>query len=320
VELEEFHRVRRQVLSLYRQGRYGEALQAALAAKESFPEKEGEVSFWIACLFCRLGDPEGGLEILQEALERGHWWGERSLLNDPDLEPIRKRLEFKRLLEVCKERQKAAQAQAKPDLLLLPPKRRGEKFPLLIALHWFGGTAQAFAPYWEVAREQGFLLAVPQSSQVESEGGFGWTDRERARKELAAHWEKLKSEKRVDPKRVILAGASQGGALAMELALSGEPIPVLGFIAVVPAIRDPRGLAELAKGAVKRGVRGMVITGEYDHFRSTAEAFHAYAQEAGLRCTLEVVPGLGHDFPDDFPSRLGKALRFLLAGESFHED
>jgi acetyl esterase/lipase len=155
---------------------------------------------------------------------------------------------------------------------------------------------------------------------VESEDGFGWTDRERARKELAAHWEKLKSEKRVDPKRVIIAGASQGGALAMELALSGEPIPVLGFIAVVPAIRDPRGLAELAKGAAKRGVRGMVITGEYDHFRSTAEAFYTYAQEAGLRCTLEVVPGLGHDFPDGFPSTLDKALRFLLAGESFHED
>jgi dienelactone hydrolase len=320
VELEEFHRVRGQVLSLYRQGRYGEALQAALAAKESFPEKEGEVSFWIACLFCRLGDPEGGLKILQEALERGHWWGERSLLNDPDLEPIRKRPEFKRLLEVCKERQKAAQAQAKPDLLLLPPKRRGEKFPLLIALHWVGGTAQAFVPYWEVAREHGFLLAVPQSSQVESEGGFGWTDRERARKELAAHWEKLKSEKRVDPKRVILAGASQGGALAMELALSGEPIPVLGFIAVVPAIRDPRGLAELAKRSSKaRGKRN----GHYWGVRSLSfycRSFLSYAQEAGLRCTLEVVPGLGHDFPDDFPSRLGKALRFLLAGESSHED
>jgi hypothetical protein len=35
---------------------------------------------------------------------------------------------------------------------------------------------------------------------------------------------------------------------------------------------------------------------------------------------LEVVPRLGHDFPDDFPSTLDKALRFLLAGESFHED
>jgi acetyl esterase/lipase len=133
---------------------------------------------------------------------------------------------------------------------------------------------------------------------------------------LAAHWEKLKSEKRVDPKRVILAGASQGGTLAIELALAGEPIPALGFIAVVPAIHDPKGLAGLAK----RGVRGMVITGEYDHFRFTAEAFHAYAQEAGLRCMLEVVPEVGHDFPDDFPLRLDKALRFLLAGESSHED
>jgi tetratricopeptide (TPR) repeat protein len=97
VELEKFHRVRGQVFLSYRRGHYREALEAALAAKERFPEKEGETSYWLACLLCRLGDLEGGLKTLQEALERGHWWGERSLLNDPDLEPIRDRPEFKRL-------------------------------------------------------------------------------------------------------------------------------------------------------------------------------------------------------------------------------
>jgi len=320
MEPEKFHRVRGQVFLFYRRGRYREALEAALAAKERFPEKEGEASFWIACLLCRLGDVGGGLKTLQEALEQGHWWGEHSLLKDPDLEPIRDRPEFKRLLEVCKKRQQVAQAQAKPDLLLLLSKRKREKSPLLIAFHWFGGTAQVFAPYWEAAQDHGFLVAVPQSSQVVSEDGFGWTDREWARREVAAHWERLKSEEGVDPNQVILAGASQGGALAIELALAGELIPALGFIAVVPAIHDPQGLAELAKEAAKRGVTGLVITGEHDHFRSATEAFSAQAQEAGLKCELQIVPELGHDFPEDFPSRLGDGLRFLLSEEGLHED
>lgn len=320
MEPEKFYRVRGQVFLLYRRGRYREALEAALAAKERFPEKEGEITFWIACLLCRLGDGEGGLKTLQKALERGHWWGEHSLLKDPDLEPIQDRLEFKKLLEVCKKRQQAAQAKAKPELLLLTPKRKREKSPLLIALHWFGGTAQAFASYWEVAEEYGFLVAVPQSSQVVSEEGFGWSDKELAQRELTAHWERLKSEEGVDLNQVILAGASQGGALAIELALVGEPIPALGFIAVVPAIHDPQRLAELAKEAAKRGVTGLVITGEHDHFRSAAQAFSAQAQEAGLKCELQVVPQLGHDFPDDFPSRLGDGLRFLLSEEGPHED
>jgi len=224
------------------------------------------------------------------------------------------------LLEVCKKRQQAAQAKAKPELLLLTPKRKREKSPLLIVLHWFGGTAQAFAPYWEVAQEYGFLVAIPQSSQVVSEEGFGWSDKELARRELAAHWERLKSEEGVDPNQVILAGASQGGTLAIELALTGEPISALGFIAVVPAIHDPQRLAELAKEVAKQGVKGLVITGEHDHFRSAARAFSAQAQEAGLSCELQVVPELGHDFPEDFPSRLGEGLHLLLAKEGLHED
>lgn len=97
-----FDRVRGQVLEFYRQGYYREALEVALVAKGRFPEKEGEVSWWIACLTRRLGNVDGALEILREALRAGPWWGEY-FLNDPDLEPLR-------------ERQRAAQVQARARL------------------------------------------------------------------------------------------------------------------------------------------------------------------------------------------------------------
>ncbi len=32
----------------------------------------------------------------------------------------------------------------------------------------------------------------------------------------------------------------------------------------------------------------------------------------GVSCQLEVVPGIGHEFPDDFGGRLRSGLRFLL--------
>lgn len=316
----DFHRVRRQVFKFYGQGCYREALEVARAAKGRFPGKEGEIMWWIACLTCRLGNGEGALKILQEALRAGHWWGEYFLLNDPDLEPLRGRPEFKEILEVSKERQRAAQARARPRLLFLPPKARQGKSPLLIALHWAGETAEAFAPYWERARDLGFSVAIPQSSQVMREDGFGWNDGDLARRELAAHWEKLTREEQVDPKQVFIAGASQGGWLAIEIALARAPIPARGFIAVIPAIRDIQKLAEQAKEAAKRGVRGVIITGEHDHFRSAVEDFFSQARNLGLRCELQVVRGLGHDFPDDFPARLGEALRFLLSEEGRDED
>lgn len=153
MEQKGFHQVRREVLELHRQGRYQEALETALRARSRFPEKEGEASYRIACFKCRLGEAEEALHVLLEALEKGRWWGEHWLRNDPDLEPIRGRPEFSWVMEVSKERQRAAQAQAKPELLVLPPEAGKERSPLLIALHGFGGSAEGFAPYCEAARK-----------------------------------------------------------------------------------------------------------------------------------------------------------------------
>lgn len=63
----------------------------------------------------------------------------------------------------------------------------------------------------------------------------------------------------------------------------------------------------------------VIITGEHDHFRSAVEDFFSQAWTFGLRCELQVVRGLGHDFPDDFLA-LGEALRFLFSKEGRHED
>jgi acetyl esterase/lipase len=106
----------------------------------------------------------------------------------------------------------------------------------------------------------------------------------------------------------------RSGQLAIELALAGELILAKGFIAVVPAIRDPEDLTCRAKGAAGRGVQGWILTGEreHDHFRSRAESFCTQAQAVGLGCELEVVPGRGHDFPANFPARLSRMLRALV--------
>lgn len=98
----------------------------------------------------------------------------------------------------------------------------------MIALHWYMGTAEEFAQYWETLEDMGFLLALPQSSQVVSEGGFGWDNGDLARKELFAHREALRRAYAFDEGHVILAWASQGGRLAIELAFEGSPSPPAG--------------------------------------------------------------------------------------------
>jgi len=312
METNKFHEVRNRVFALCHQRRYGKALEVAEWAQARFPEQEGVIAFWTACLKCLVSDQKGALQILEEALERGHWWGERWLLGDPDLALIRDHPRFRRIVEECKRREQAAQAEAVPKLLVLPPEGKVEKPPLLIALHGAGGTAEGTLPYWAPARQMGVLVALPQSSQVVHENGYGWGNVGLAKKELAAHWEQLRRRHPFDPDRVVIAGASQGGKLAIELALAGVPIPTHGFIAVVPAIRDPERLARNAGEAAARGVQGWLLTGERDQFKPAVEEFHTLLLDGGFRCELTVIPKLGHDFPGDFPTRLSQALNFCL--------
>lgn len=46
--------------------------------------------------------------------------------------------------------------------------------------------------------------------------------------------------------------------------------------------------------------------------REPAERLDGMFREAGVASHLEVVPGLGHAFPEDFADRLPEALSFVL--------
>jgi cephalosporin-C deacetylase-like acetyl esterase len=85
-------------------------------------------------------------------------------------------------------------------------------------------------------------------------------------------YSQLQEARVFDPDRVIVAGASQGGGLAITLALNGEVLPSGRFIAVVPFIQDAQDTTTLRHAdiatlalAIDRGVareaRGWVLTG-----------------------------------------------------------
>lgn len=304
----------RQVLTFYRQGRYREALEVARQAWQDCPEHDYDILWWLACLYSRTGELERSLEAFQEALKRGYWWHEQLLLDDPDLEPLHGHAEFQGILAECASRRHAAQAQSKPELLVLTPSSSLLEHPppLLIALHARGGNAPDFAPYWEPILTQGWLLAVPQSSQVFSHRGLCWDNYDQAQQELTDAFEKIRSTHTFDLNRVILAGFSQGASLAILTALQDHPISCRGCIAVVPAFRNLDRALLLAKQAAKR-LRVVLMTGDQDRYYAQTQQFYTEALRQGLECQLWVEPGLGHEFPPDFAAKLLQALDFIVS-------
>ncbi len=309
-----FQGLARAMFRHYRAGQYHEALAVAEEAASLFPEKRAQTAFWVACLKCRVGQTDEALHVLWAARRQGCWWGKHSL-QDPDLDPLRERKEFQALVEECGRAQQEAQARAEPKALVhLPrgtPPPYPPPYPLLVALHAHGSTAEECARYFRPAVELGWAVAVPQGTQLEWENAFSWHDREKAEGEIATLFARVRQDNPVDGHNVILGGISAGGALAIRMALQGAPVSSAGFLALIPAVRDWAPWLPLLDQAARRGLRGWVLTGEEDHFLPEVRHLCAQMAKSGMACALEVVPGLGHELPEDLPQRLKRGLRFV---------
>jgi hypothetical protein len=98
------------------------------------------------------------------------------------------------------------------------------------------------------------------------------------------------------------------------MAVTGQPLPSQGFIALVGAPK-PELLQPWTERAKDAGVRGVFITGDRDSALERVRAAHRLLDRSGLEVRLEVVPGLGHEYPPEpaLSGFLRQALKFLLA-------
>ncbi len=304
---------------LYLKKEYAQALDLIEREAGRFPEQENTAYFWRICLVSRMGQPTRAVQFLEEAIAAGHWYREARLQEDEDLEPLQGRPDFERLAAICRERQAQAQAGAEPALVTLPPEGQcgtgDEPCPLLIALHGNTRNAPSSVEYWRSAVARGWLLALPQSSQVSGPDAYVWDDREWTKREIREHHVALVEEYAVDGDRVILGGFSMGGELAIWLVLS-DAVEARGFVVVGPGgpyIHQPDKWVPLIEASRERGLRGYIVVGELDVFcLEGSKALATILRSQGIPCEVEVHPDLGHDFPPDFEVSLARGLEFVL--------
>jgi predicted esterase len=305
-----FQDLQQQLFELYRLKRYEKALALLATGLARFPDRSSRIGFWIACLECRLDRPQQALDTLTAILEQGEWFSPRRLTGDQDLGPLRGMPEFARLVAACEERRRVEQERILPELRLEPPAPVAEaKPPLVMALHMMGGDANESIYHWRPVTTMGAALAAPRGSELLGPGEFGWSEDSEA--ELRQHLLSVAARQPFDGDRLVLGGASQGARYAVRLALRGT-LAARGFVAIVaaPPVEEIEAHLETARRA---GVRGVFITGELDGARAGVEAAHRLLEEGGLAVRLEVLPGLGHEYPADLPRLLEEALDFVLA-------
>ena len=173
---------------------------------------------------------------------------------------------------ISEDRAQAARVAIKPELTVFEPDTARKPSPLLIALHGNASSVFWHKAHWQPAVKSGWLVALPQSSQVvgydsHDQYAYSWNDEQIVDQEIGEHYAALKNQQSLVEDRIVVAGFSRGAGHAVRLALHGV-IPARGFIAVCPGgptSRDPELWNPIIETATRRDLRGYVIVGGQDH-------------------------------------------------------
>jgi predicted esterase len=314
---EDFYILEKRMFELYNLGKYREALALSETAAARFPGKDNRTTYWRACLSSRVGELDEALQLLKEATRRGLWWSEEALKLEADLDPVRNRPEFRAFLAECKRLKRAAGTITKLELIVLTPNNYslGKVLPLLIALHPRGEDFEDFTRLWSQALSKGVLVALPRSSQPFGSHSRCWDDLARSETEAVDAYSQLSGRYKIDQKKIILSGFSQGATLAIYLALK-RSLPARGFVAIAPASTiipsHSDEFESFVRAAKNPAPRGWILVGDKDRFFGRINLLHSSMKQNGLESEYVVEKGLGHDYPDDFAVKLGRALDFVL--------
>jgi len=262
-------------------------------------------------LLAKMDRATEAMDLLRDGLDRGYRYRGRWLRHERFV-ALTRQPDFSAVVVRSDQQYERAQADARPDLGIYPPERevRGE-LPVLIALHGNNRTMQDTAPSWQSIVADGWVLAVPQSSEIATTPGFFlWNDRERAMKDLETHLATLRSRLSLDPNRLVLGGFSMGARLALELGLSGR-FPTKRVLAIATWLPDFESLAALFEPSAMQNARVHVVVGRHDTSGYDGSVkLVEHLRTLGASAVVEIHDG-GHDEPRDMPATLRRALTFL---------
>jgi predicted esterase len=292
-----------QLMTLAAKGDFTEAHELISKMKIEFTEKLDQISFWQACLYTIKGEIDSAINELQSTLDQGYWWNPDSLRNDPDLSPLKMDQRFNTIIQSCED---TFEFNKKRTRAIVEQFGNPASDIVVIVLHWRGSNTKSFSEYWvnqEIERRYRFIFI--QSSQLFGYNSYCWDDYNIVKDDLL----KCLSGLDLSNKQIILAGASQGASIAIDLIL--EELEVQGFIAIVPAIKDIKGFEQKVLNTNIKNKSGFILTGAKDPYYEKSIEVASILNEKGIRTELIVKEDLGHFFPNDFNSIELDAIKYL---------
>ncbi len=297
-----YRALQRKSTELYSAEKYQEAMNIDKDIVSKFPELKTVTYYSLIATASKMKDYELSCKFLKEVLDEGGWYSELILRQSPSLNPLQGLPEFEDLVKLSVSRSKQP---SKTNNITVIPDNTDPPYPLMLSLHGGGGFIEDEYESWKNVVAQGYLLGIPRSNNLYWSGRDNayWPDYESSVKEVSNYIDEINSNNIIDTDKLFIGGFSQGGGVAVEMALIGD-IPACGFVVVAPGggiIDEPDKWQSLIDETRNHELRGMIIRGTKDLAipRDKLKDFVEMLNKGGISCEFIEYPGLGHWYPPD---------------------
>ena len=295
-KLASFDELHTYFLQNYYGGKDLDALQYLLDNEHEFPAYQALVMGWKMAILAKLQRADEALVAFESALDAGYWYQEAALRGDSDFASLRGNPRFDELIKRSNLIRAADKLEAKT--LIFEAKTPSKK--LLIALHGNASNAEAVVPYWQIASDWGWDVALPQSRQgMWLSGHYAWDNVELGYEQILQIYTNL--VEKYQPETVVLAGFSMGGAVALYTALQ------LRLEHVLLLETYPNSLEAMPSLDAETRPHCHVIWGEHD--LEEAQKAQDFLQKQQIPYEFESTEIAVHGYPLDFSKRLEAVLR-----------
>lgn len=304
-------------LELYFDGKYLEAYYFITENADRVKGNRAQIYNFRYSFACKAGLEELALKIISEAIDQeGFWYSYEYLIEDEDLNGLRQFNEFDRLVNVCKQRESEAILSARPELTITTPDdgEKNNEYPLIMALHGNQENTAITEEYWSFSRSD-YLLALPQSSQIQVSQGYVWDDLEKGCNELTDHYEAIRKNYPIDAENIIIGGFSAGARVALDCILR-EKLSAKGLIFIGPWLPEINEWEPLLSKLKENGVRTYIIYGDKDNdcFECT-ERFVELLSKNDILHEFKLIKGLDHAYPNNYEEVLKEAIDYINRAE-----
>jgi predicted esterase len=299
-------------------GLYEKAAVFYLVALKMDKGLAAQVSYRLAGNFALWNQSALAVKWLTRAVDAG-FWGYELMKEDADLKNVRTDPDavhkdaYEALLAKVKKRyEQEAPKNAGGSLMEKPSGDAPEKgWPVILLMHGYGSNKENIKEVAAFVAKNGFIGVAVSGPTVLDKNCYRWSNDgiEETHQHLVKALEKHKADVAVDPKRVYVAGFSQGALHAVLLAAS-KPEFYAGAVAISPSghLKVPETLKAKPDSARPLYLLGgsQEPAGNKDLLKSCESLWKA----GKWPVKVETHDG-GHGFPADWQKRVGGALKWL---------